>query len=67
MSSLQYNNNNDNKDNQTSFQPNKDRVGISVFSSKPKILFCNVSLRPNETKSCWNFFVFTIITNLIKL
>lgn len=39
----------------TSFQPNKDRVGISVYSSKPKILFCNMLLRPNETRSCKNF------------
>lgn len=51
LSSLRYNNTNENKDNETSFQPNKDRVGISVYSSKPKILFCNLSLRPNESKS----------------
>jgi hypothetical protein len=36
----------------TSFQPNKDRVGISIYSSKPKILFCNLLLKPNQTKSC---------------
>lgn len=51
---LRYNLNGDNKVNEisnTSFQPNKDRVGISVYSSKPKILFCNLSLRPNESKS----------------
>jgi hypothetical protein len=36
----------------TSFQPNKDRMGISVYSSKPKILFCNLLLRQNETRSC---------------
>ena len=36
----------------TSFQPNKDRVGISVYSSKPKILFCNLTLAPNQTQSC---------------
>ncbi|RNA29447.1 RAB6A-GEF complex partner 2-like isoform X1 [Brachionus plicatilis] len=35
----------------TSFQPNKDRLGISIFSSKPKILFCNLILRPGEEKS----------------
>ncbi len=52
LSSLRYNNSNENKDNETSFQPNKDRTGISVFQSKPKILFCNLVLRPNETKSC---------------
>lgn len=39
----------------TSFQPNKDRVGISIYSSKPKILFCNLLLKPNQTKSCKNF------------
>jgi len=36
----------------TSFQPNKDRIGISVFSSKPKILFCNLFLGKNQTKKC---------------
>ncbi len=36
----------------TSFQPNKDRAGISLYSSKPKILFCNLALKPNQTKSC---------------
>ena len=36
----------------TSFQPNKDRVGISVFSSKPKILFCNLLLGKNQIKKC---------------
>lgn len=52
LNSLQYNDSNQNKDNEsTSFQPNKDRVGISVYSSKPKILFCNVALKPDETRS----------------
>ena len=41
-----------NSHSNTSFQPNKDRIGISVYSSKPKILFCNLTLRPNETNSC---------------
>ena len=36
----------------TSFQPNKDRQGISVFSSKPKILFCNLLLKNNQVKTC---------------
>ena len=56
LNSLRYNTTDDNKANEiqaTSFQPNKDRVGTSVYSSKPKILFCNLSLRPGETKSCW--------------
>lgn len=44
----------------TSFQPNRDRHGLSVYSSKPKILFCNLCLRPNEEKSCNNFFFFFI-------
>ena len=35
----------------TSFQP-RDRHGLSVYSSKPKILFCNLCLRPNEEKTC---------------
>lgn len=55
---LRFNTNNEsNKLNEgsTSFQPNKDRAGISLFSSKPKILFCNLSLRPNEVKSCIQF------------
>lgn len=39
----------------TSFQPNRDRHGLSVYSSKPKILFCNLCLRPNEEKSCKQF------------
>ncbi|CAF0875016.1 unnamed protein product [Brachionus calyciflorus] len=39
----------------TSFQPNKDRIGVSIFSSKPKILFCNLVLRPGEEKS----FIYT--------
>lgn len=51
LNSLRYSSDNENHNENTSFQPNKDRVGISVFSSKPKILFCNVALRPNETKS----------------
>jgi hypothetical protein len=52
---LRYNIFTDNKASDastTSFQPNKDRPGISVYSSKPKILFCNLFLRPNESKSC---------------
>jgi hypothetical protein len=52
---LKYNTNNENNENEisnTSFQPNKDRMGISVYSSKPKILFCNLKLTPNESKSC---------------
>lgn len=50
---LRYNLNSDkNELSNTSFQPNKDRIGISVFSSKPKILFCNLTLFPNQTKSC---------------
>lgn len=53
---LRYNVYTDNKPSNemsnTSFQPNKDRPGISVYSSKPKILFCNLVLRPNETRSC---------------
>jgi hypothetical protein len=50
---LRYNLNNEkNELSNTSFQPNKDRIGISVFSSKPKILFCNLTLFPNQTKSC---------------
>jgi hypothetical protein len=55
MLPLRYNINNDVKAadvSTTSFQPNKDRVGISIFSSKPKILFCNLKLRPGEVKSC---------------
>jgi RAB6A-GEF complex partner protein 2 len=35
----------------TSFQPNKDRLGISIYSSKPKILFCNLNLSSNQTKT----------------
>jgi len=35
----------------TSFQPNKDRVGISVFSSKPKILFCNLTFAEGQSQS----------------
>lgn len=36
----------------TSFQPHKDRMGISIFSSKPKILFCNLVIGPGEEKTC---------------
>lgn len=51
----------------TSFQPNKDRVGISVFSSKPKILFCNLVLKPNQTRTCKNkFFTLTVIKILFN-
>lgn len=53
----------------TSFQPNKDRYGISIFSSKPKILFCNLTFKPNEVKSCLlisffylNFFYSKVFT-----
>lgn len=50
---LRYNNNEKSNDlSSTSFQPNKDRVGISVYSSKPKILFCNLLLRPNQIETC---------------
>ncbi len=59
LNSLRYNNVNEDKDNETSFQPNKDRMGISVFQSKPKILFCNLVLNPNETKSCEFFLMIT--------
>lgn len=36
----------------TSFLPNKGEHGIIVFSSKPKILFCDLVLEPNSSKSC---------------
>jgi hypothetical protein len=52
---LRYGINNDIKKSDvssTSFQPNKDRVGISVYSSKPKIIFCNLVIKPGESKSC---------------
>jgi hypothetical protein len=50
---LRYNISNDNESSSnTSFQPNRDKHGLSVYSSKPKILFCNLYLRPNEQKSC---------------
>ena len=48
-----------NEASNTSFQPNKDRVGISVYSSKPKILFCNLFLKPNDARSCSHFFLIT--------
>lgn len=51
LNSLRYSSSNENNNEKTSFQPNKDRFGFSVFSSKPKVLFCNITLRPNETKS----------------
>ena len=51
---MRYNafNDTDSASSNTSFQPNRDRQGLSVYSSKPKILFCNLCLRPNEEKTC---------------
>ena len=57
---LRYNNIDKSNDlSSTSFQPNKDRVGISVFSSKPKILFCNLVLRPNQIETCKGRFFYS--------
>jgi hypothetical protein len=36
----------------TSFMPNKGENGIIIYSSKPKILFCDLKLEPNVSKSC---------------
>ncbi|RWS09648.1 RAB6A-GEF complex partner protein 2-like protein [Dinothrombium tinctorium] len=36
---------------ETSFQPFKGERGKVVFSTKPKILFCDLNLMPNESKS----------------
>jgi hypothetical protein len=36
----------------TSFMPNKGENGIIIYSSKPKILFCDLKLEPNACKSC---------------
>ena len=36
----------------TSFMPNKGENGIIIYSSKPKILFCDLKLEPNISKSC---------------
>jgi hypothetical protein len=33
-------------------QLKKHKFGFSIFSSRPKVLFWNLSLGPNETKSC---------------
>lgn len=60
------NNVNGNNSLATSFQPNKDRIGISVFSSKPKILFCNLFLGKNQTKKC-KLILFTVLyLNLLE-
>ena len=49
----------------TSFLPNKGEHGIIVFSSKPKILFCDLVLEANSSKSC-NFENLKLI-KLIKI
>ncbi|RWS23661.1 RAB6A-GEF complex partner protein 2-like protein [Leptotrombidium deliense] len=36
---------------ETSFQPCKGERGKVIFSTKPKILFCDLSLAPNESKT----------------
>ena len=36
----------------TSFLPNKGEHGIIVFSSVPKILFCDLVLEASSSKSC---------------
>ncbi|ESP03322.1 hypothetical protein LOTGIDRAFT_199337 [Lottia gigantea] len=35
----------------TSFVPNKGERGLTVLSTKPKILFCDLSLQPRQTKT----------------
>jgi hypothetical protein len=47
----------DNLENQkTSFLPNKGENGLVVYTSKPKILFCDLKLDANNSKSCKNIF-----------
>lgn len=36
----------------TSFMPNKGENGVIIYSSKPKILFCDLKLEPSISKSC---------------
>ena len=58
---IKYNTSGSDKPNEivsTSFQPNKDRLGISVYSSKPKILFCNLTLRHNQIEKCKRSILF---------
>ncbi len=42
----------------TSFLPNKGENGIVVYTSKPKILFCDLKLDQNNSKSCKTLFFF---------
>lgn len=44
----------------TSFAPCKSENGYVVLSTKPKILFCDLSLAKGESKSCkkcFNYFI----------
>ena len=36
----------------TSFVPSKGERGMTVLSTKPKILFCDMRLDPGESKTC---------------
>ena len=51
-SRAQYQKEIENIEKGTSFMPNKGENGIIIYSSKPKILFCDLKLEPNVSKSC---------------
>ena len=51
-SRAQYQKDIENVEKNTSFMPNKGENGIIIYSSKPKILFCDLKLEFNVSKSC---------------
>jgi hypothetical protein len=51
-SRAQYQKDIENIERGTSFMPNKGENGIIIYSSKPKILFCDLKLELNVSKSC---------------
>lgn len=45
----------------TSFVPSKGERGMTVLSTKPKILFCDLRLDPGESKICRSTFLSTFM------
>ena len=49
----------------TSFVPSKGERGMTVLSTKPKILFCDMRLDPGESKTCKSLAPMVQINNFL--
>lgn len=65
-SRAQYQKDIENIEKGTSFMPNKGENGIIIYSSKPKILFCDLKLEPNVSKSCNFYSFFSFFSTILK-